>query len=203
MPFQRSAFSTRACCTSIPHNGGLWVGECDHEPVTLIFDHVAAVVVDQVLDEPVVPLQHLHPLVIPEGLVLRGGILDVGKGNHDITVGGQPREIGALDRRPAGEIFDGVSYGGADAFGDQRIGRFEGRPDRERCHPAAPPASVALAGAAPLERRPGPLQLPSRHDQQDREGDDSAEFDQRSQRQQRGDGHRLFSAAAGAPISRV
>jgi hypothetical protein len=59
------------------------IGEGEHESVTLTLDHVAVVVVDQLLDEPVVPLQHLHPSSVAQGLVVCGGILYVGQNDYD------------------------------------------------------------------------------------------------------------------------
>ena len=95
------------------------IGEGDHESVTLILDHMAAMVADKLLGEPVEPLQHLHPSSVAQGLVVRGGILDIGEGDHDIAIGGEPGEIGTFDLRPACEIFDRVSECGADAFRHQ------------------------------------------------------------------------------------
>src|SRR5712675_1683386 len=58
------------------------MAEGDHESVALALHHVAAVVVDELVDEFVVPLEHFHPSSIPQRLVLFGGTLDVGENDH-------------------------------------------------------------------------------------------------------------------------
>jgi hypothetical protein len=70
------------------------IAEGDHESVALALHHVAGVVVDELVDEFVVPLEHFHPSSIPQRLVLFGGTLDVGENDHNVAVGGQPGEIG-------------------------------------------------------------------------------------------------------------
>lgn len=92
------------------------IGERHHESVALILHHVAVVVVDEFVDEFVVPVQHLHPSLVAQGLVVGGRILDVGEGDDDIAVGGDAGEIGPFNLRPAGEVFDRVANRGANAF---------------------------------------------------------------------------------------
>ena len=102
-----------------PQHSLFGVGEGDHEAVALRLDDVPAVLGDKFLEEPVVSLQELHPVSIAQLFVVDGGVLDVGEGDHHIAVGGQPGEVGTLYLRPSGQIFDRVTDGGANAFGDQ------------------------------------------------------------------------------------
>ena len=82
------------------------IGERDHESIALILDHVAAVVVDKLSDELVVPLKQLHPVPVAKSFIEHRRILDIGEGNHDLAVGRQPGQIGTLYLCPAREIFD-------------------------------------------------------------------------------------------------
>ena len=48
-----------------PPHGLFGIGEGDHEAVALGLDDVAAVIGDKFLEEPVVALQDLHPVLVP------------------------------------------------------------------------------------------------------------------------------------------
>jgi hypothetical protein len=92
------------------------IAKGDHKSVALIFHHIAAVVVDELAYEFVVPLKHCHPSSITQRLVLFGGTLDVGEDDHDVAVGGQFGEIGTFDLGPASKVLDRVSDSGTDAL---------------------------------------------------------------------------------------
>ena len=148
------------------------IGEGDHESVAFALDHVAVVIFNALVDEFVVPVEQLDPVVDrPTPRCARWNPRYPRRpsrlGRRRVSLG----EIGPFDLGPAREVLDRIAHCGADTLVDQRVGRLPGRPDGERRDTEASAAGPVLSAA--LERAPCPLQLPPRNDQQNSERDDA------------------------------
>lgn len=91
-------------------HGLLGVTEGDHEAVPLALHDMPAVCGDAPADQPVVPAEQGDPRAVAQSFVERGGTLDIGERDHDITPGGEPRQIGPFDLGPSGQVLDRTEY---------------------------------------------------------------------------------------------
>ena len=88
----------------------------------------------------------------------------------------QPGKVGTFHLSPPGEVFDGVTDCGTNAFRDQRICGLERGPYCQRRDAAPTTTSTGLELPPALQLDSGALQLSTRDDQQERQRDDRAEF---------------------------
>ena len=91
-------------------------GEGDHEPVALALDDVTAMALHYAPDHLVVPADQPDPGPVPDALVERRGLLDVGEQDRHIAVGCQPGQVGPFHLGPVGKVLDRRADRGAEAL---------------------------------------------------------------------------------------
>ena len=108
----------------------LRLGEGDHEPVALALHDVTLVALHVPPDHLVVPADQPHPGPVPDALVERRGLLDVGEQDRDVAVRRQPGQVGPFHLGPVGEVLDRRGDRGAEPLLADDVGGLPHRLDR-------------------------------------------------------------------------